>query len=348
MSDRKEIIISARKYISNLKKFRLIFLVMLLIGSGLIVYNTKKTSITVSTNDNGYYGAQSYIKISTSSDTMKNVCLYATAEESMNSLNDEIQRQGYPIISDDDYITVSVYSNNYIIVSVYGRGDSQRIKEISQQLAQHTVQLAKSKFNVATVEIDGETTLFNAIKNNATSYVRNYGPIVHSNSGSILKSVIQLSNIIIIIACILLGFVIVLVISMFDQKVYVKEDISQVDKLDYLADICNLKDFSLYENSIAEYIKSLNKKNISFVISQEIRNNSKAMKLKEGVSSLVTDVNVELKEGLITNAQTINEVKKSDAVILLIIAGHDNEKTIRMALDGLRLSNINIIGYVIA
>lgn len=365
---KKEVVISAKKYKAALKRSWWIVLCFAMIGMFVVALNVKKANKPVAVEETTqaettaavkYYGASANIYISATSDKMKNIVLFASAGDTLSKLNEKLNASGYDSINSTDSIGVSVYSGTYLTMAVYGKDSKARVEAIVKEWSDIIISMSKEKFGIVTMYVDGDITTFNAAKN-GSSYSKIVGEIeepttqavvkeeVSENTGVSIKSIVNVKNIVVIFVAIVGGFAVILVISVFDKKVYTRFEVEQLGSLTFLGDICDKGRMDIVTAGIASLVKDKKYGNILITTSIGADESEYMEMVKTKLQEAVGDVKVDVLPGIMDNKDTVSSLNSYDAAILYVVSGSDKAKDIGDALDEFDITGANLLGYIIA
>lgn len=377
-NEEKELIISYKKVIANIK--RCWWILLFVIASGILIStiltwnNFQNTNITQTNNTNTgslltnqYFGAETLLvkSVDYSEDLIKDcesteLVGISEAYAIKKKLNEALIADDYTKLESSDVISALASGKNIVTISVYGT-DKSRVSYIADKLAELLILYVSDNLKVNDWQVLEKAEPYLAIKNANGSFTRDYKEINESKNKLDTQSEINDSNsdllkeknkfsittifkgkgALIIIASICLAILVFFVALVNDKNVYVKEDLQELRYLGCVSKNC-LDETAM---SISIGLKKKSIKNIG-VIARTHNDGMSAFIdfMKKYNEENIINLNLSNNDGAM-EAKLLDDVEN---VIIYVNLGTDKKKSIRHLAEIIDVAGYNILGYVLS
>ena len=362
--------ISKDKIKFNIKKYWLIFVVMLIIavfvGMFKSVDNADKEKINESIESTSesekYYRAdvRAYLDSDIDTSNYKNLSSSATLKK---ELNEALKNKGYAKIASTDIISVGFENNSQLWVGIIGAKDESRVEFMADTMIKLAMKLVDEQLGIhmdcsyddvelIRVEKDAKGNFVEAddeelsIEEKTSAADQTEEISSTDNSRFSIKNLFSAKGAVIILSGLVIGAFIIYILIILDSHIYVPEDVS-----------------ALYDGELA-YMGNLNSKTIATTnavimarASKEGLNKLAITESQDYLDEKNRDCNcineicklndkIVYLENLDTNVESIGKLNDYDGVIVCIHSVYDSEKSINIVKDKIGVVGANLIGYV--
>jgi hypothetical protein len=154
-------------------------------------------------------------------------------------------------------------------------------------------------------------------------------------------STFQVNGTFVIILVVCIGIFIICMIIAFDRKIYIREEMP--DELTYIGEMKNDTQIDVTAATINSILDESGYKSLCITTPEKAYDMATIEKLK----GLIKCENTEVATGVETEAATLPTLTSADGVVVVVKCGRDNMRTVGKMADRLKLTKINVIGYVL-
>lgn len=317
--DRNENVISMKKILYNLKRYFYIIIITVVIALiiALLALSkseeefsvTAKNTVQLKQNNTNKENNMYFVSTLNASSLVEEFKVYLSTESLQKQISDKLENNGYSGYTGADNPTWDV-TQNVVVITVQGT-DSLRSQAIGSIITDEFEKYVKgSSVNIDTVRLD--STLIETSGNNG-----------------IIKNIFSIKTLFILFLGGILGCGIILLLILYDNKIYVIADLTGINNFRclYTVEKKNFKDVEAVQEIINYYCQE-DKNRANLVITNE-----KAKKILSLKS--LEDEKYNINKGDLKN------------VIFIITAGDDKKNNIAKSVALYRSMDRNIIGYIL-
>lgn len=382
----KEVNISWKKIVANVKKYWWICVVSLVVALVLdIIYCIKavpadnNAAVADSTKASAtYYEADTlvYVEEDIDIEQLEKTGVYiGTPEinsyvsaiycsgEIADKINESLAKNGMLKLTDTDYYWGSVSTDNLLIVSARCYNDYNKAEFISNELAKIIIDRYNNDFKIENIRIIEEGKAFKVNINSAgaleRTFIRGQETSVDNDAGMVTGSTATYSkkellkiniftskSFIIAIAGVLAGVIIIVILIIRDTTIYKKADIFNILGEEYLY-MGNITC-----DNVNAVIETLNirvaKSGIDKlgIVLAGAVSQDRADKFDKIISN-VANADGRIYSDILTDAAEIKKLGSCNGLVLCIREGVDNQKVLIELMQCFKIMDVTVVGYMI-
>ena len=359
-----EIYLSFKRIKSNFIKKIWILIIAIIIGIAAIfvnaLYSYKKTakSSEAVVNSNQMYEADVYLQISKNSneedsgidEIAKQLAALIDATFVREKVNNNLEQNQLVKLNANDSINSTLITDTMVLISVYSSGTAHRTENIANVIAETLTDFANETYGNDVCAILEDAESYTVVKNTNGTYKKTYGTsqnqinetlVNNSDNNITIKDITNKKNILLFVICIFIGIFIIIICSIFDDRIYVSNDISGIRFLGNVSDKeCDLTAASVTVGmSIYEMV--------AIVLPMECYNEDKLDRFYSFIKNKITGCGIKKIIGIEENAQNVLELEGVKGVVLYVTSGYDSRKQIMKAVRRIEVAGSNVLGFVL-